>query len=103
MEEHSQDDIISLVNSIFDVSDFIKTEFSMEFRIEDIEFKSKFEQLARKLEGMSFACRLEQKDGGKFVIIQKFAIKKQRRWMKTAWTPRALFAIVIAFVVAVPL
>ena len=37
MEEHSQDDIISLVNSIFDVSDFIKTEFSMEFQIEDIE------------------------------------------------------------------
>ncbi|WP_428326352.1 site-2 protease family protein [Nitrosopumilus sp.] len=98
MEEHSQDDIISLVNSIFDVSDFIKTEFSMEFRIEDFEFKSKFEQLARKLEGMSFACRLEQKDGGKFVIIQKFAIKKQRRWMKSSWTPRALFAIVITFV-----
>ncbi len=98
MEEHSQDDIISLVNSIFNVSDFIKTEFSMEFQIEDIEFKSKFEQLARKLEGMSFACRLEQKEGEKFVIIQKFAIKKQRRWMKTAWTPRALFAIVIAFV-----
>lgn len=98
MEEHSQDDIISMVNSIFNVSDFIKTEFSLEFQIEDSEFKSKFENLARKLEGMSFACRLEQKDGGKFVIIQKFAPKEQRRWMKTAWTPRILFAIVVTFV-----
>ena len=43
MEEDSQEVIISLVNSIFDVSDFTKTQFSLEFRIEDFEFKSKFE------------------------------------------------------------
>jgi membrane-associated protease RseP (regulator of RpoE activity) len=98
MEEHSQEDIISMVNSIFNVSDFIKTEFSLQFQIEDAEFKSKFESLARRLEDMSFACKLEKKEGKKFVIIQKFAPKKQRRWMKTAWTPRILFAIVITFV-----
>ena len=79
MDENSQDDIISLVNSIFDVSDFIKTEFSMEFQIEDIEFKSKFEKLARKLEGMSFACRLEQKDGGKFHYYSKVCYKKTKK------------------------
>ncbi|MCV0401150.1 MAG: site-2 protease family protein [Nitrosopumilus sp.] len=99
MENPSQEDIISLVNSIFQVSDFTKTEFSLEFRITDNDFKSKFENLARKLEDMSYVCKLEKmEDGGLCVIIQKFSIKKQRKWMSTAWTPRALFAIVIAFV-----
>ena len=84
MEENSQDEVISFVNSIFEVSDFIKTEFSLEFRIEDVEFKSKFEDLARKLENQSFACKLEEINGSKHIIIQKFTPKKQRKWLSTA-------------------
>jgi len=98
MEEHSQEGIISLVNSIFEVSDFTKAEFSLEFRIEDLEFKSKFVDLARKLENMSYVCKLEEMNGAKFIIIQKFTPKKQRKWLSTAWTPRILFVIVISFV-----
>jgi len=98
MEEHSQEDIISLVNSIFEISDFTKAEFSLEFRIEDLDFKSKFEYLARKLENMSYVCKLEEMRGEKYIIIQKFALKKQRKWLSTAWTPRILFAVVISFV-----
>ena len=40
MEENSQEEIISIVNSIFEVNNFTKTEFSLEFKIDDIEFKS---------------------------------------------------------------
>ena len=98
MEEHSHEEIISFVNSIFEVSDFTKTEFSLEFRIEDLEFKSKFVDLARKLENMSYVCKLEEMNGAKYIIIQKFTPKKQRKWMSTSWTPRILFAIVISFV-----
>lgn len=99
MEDPSKEDIISLVNSIFQVSDFTKTEFSLEFRIEDTDFKSKFEGLARKLEDMRYVCKLEKIEDGKlYVIIQKFSPKKQRRWMSTSWTPRILFIIVISFV-----
>lgn len=98
MEDTSQEDIISLVKSIFEVSDFTKTEFSLEFRIEDFDFKSKFENLARKLENMSYAGKLEELDNGRYVIIQKFSPKKQRKWMSSSWTPRILFAIVISFV-----
>ena len=98
MEENSQEEVISLVNSIFDVSDFTKTQFSLEFKIDDFEFKSKFEDLARKLENMSFVCKLEKMKDGKYVIIQKFTPKKQRKWMNTSWTPRILFAVVISFV-----
>ena len=98
MEENSQEEVISIVNSMFEVNDFTKTEFSLEFQIEDIEFKSKFEELARRLENMSFICRLQESDGAKYVSIQKFAPRKQRKWLSTAWTPRILFAIVISFV-----
>jgi len=98
MEDYSQEEIISLVNSIFEVSDFTKAEFSLEFRIEDLEFKSKFEDLARKLENVSYVCKLQEMNGAKYIIIQKFTPKKQRKWLSTAWTPRILFAIVISFV-----
>ena len=98
MEENSQKKVISIVNSMFEVNDFTKTEFSLEFQIEDIEFKSKFEELARRLENMSFICRLQESDGAKYVSIQKFAPRKQRKWLSTAWTPRILFAVVISFV-----
>ena len=98
MEENSQEEVISIVNSIFEVNDFTKTEFSLEFQIEDIEFKSKFEELARRLENMSFICRLQESEGAKYVSIQKFAPRKQRKWLSTAWTPRILFAVVISFV-----
>jgi len=98
MDETSQEDIISMVNTIFEVNDFTKTEFSLEFQIKDFELKTKFEELARKLENMRYACKLEQMGDGKYIIIQKFTPKKQRKWLNTAWTPRILFAIVISFV-----
>ena len=98
MDEASQEDIISMVNTIFEVNDFTKTEFSLEFQIKDFELKTKFEELARKLENMRYVCKLEQMNDGKYIIIQKFTPKKQRKWLNTAWTPRILFAIVISFV-----
>jgi Zn-dependent protease len=98
MEENSQEEIISLVNSIFEVSDFIKTEFSLEFRIEDLEFKSKFVDLARKLENRNYVCKLEEMNGSRYIIVQKFTPKKQRKWLNATWIPRILFAVVVTFV-----
>ncbi len=98
MEENSQEEVISFVNSIFEVSDFIKTEFSLEFKIEDLEFKSKFVDLARKLENQNYAGKLSEMNGSRYIIIQKFTPKKQRKWLSTSCTPRILFAIVISFV-----
>ena len=98
MSKPHQDDIISIVNSLFEVSEFNKGLYSLEFRIEDFDFKDKFEQLARELESMSYVCKLERIDNEKFIIIQKFAQKKQRKWLTTVWIPRALFAVVVTFV-----
>ena len=98
MEEDSQESIISLVNSIFNVNEFTKTQFTLEFKIKDLEFQTKFEDLARALENMSYVCKLLKKDDGIYIEIQKFTIKKSRRWLNATWTPRLLFAIVISFV-----
>ena len=64
MEEDSQESIISLVNSIFNVNEFTKTQFTLEFKIKDLEFQTKFEDLARALENMSYVCKLLKKDDG---------------------------------------
>ena len=98
MEEDSQENIISLVNSIFNVGEFTKTEFTLEFKITDIEFQSKFEDLARGLENMSYVCKLLKKDNEIYVQIQKFTVKKSRKLLNATWTPRFLFVIVISFV-----
>jgi len=98
MSEPTQEDVISLVNSLFKVSQFNKELYTLEFRIDDPDFKSKFENLARKLEGMSYVCKLEQMNDGKYIIIQKFTPKKQKKWLNTSWTPRILFVVVIIFV-----
>ena len=98
MEEDSQENIISLVNSIFNVGEFTKTEFTLEFKITDIEFQTKFEDLARGLENMSYVCKLLKKDNEIYVQIQKFTRKKARKLLNATWTPRFLFVIVISFV-----
>ncbi|MCG3780107.1 MAG: site-2 protease family protein [Candidatus Nitrosopumilus limneticus] len=98
MQEDSQESIISLVNSIFNVGEFTKTEFTLEFKIKDLEFQTKFEDLARELETLSYACKLLKKDDDIYIEIQKFTIKKSRRFLNATWTPRLLFIIVISFV-----
>jgi membrane-associated protease RseP (regulator of RpoE activity) len=80
------------------VGEFTKTEFTLEFKITDIEFRTKFEDLARELENMSYVCKLLKKDNEIYVQIQKFTIKKARKLLNATWTPRFLFVIVISFV-----
>jgi len=98
MSDPYQEDVISLINSMFEVTQFNKGLYSLEFRIEDADFKEKFENLARDLESKNFVCKLELMNNEKYIIIQKFAPKKQRKWLSTSWTPRILFAIVVTFV-----
>ena len=98
MENPSQEDIISIVNSMFQVSDFTKAEFSLEFRIEDKDFKSKFENLARKLVDINYLGKLEKIDDKNYIVIQKFPSRKKRRLLSSPWVPRILFVVVVVFV-----
>jgi len=98
MSDSSQEDIISMVNSLFQVNQFTKTLYSLEFKIDDLDFKGKFEDLARRIEDLHYFCRLEKMEDGNYLIIQKFTPKKPRKWLSASWTPRILFVVVVAFV-----
>ncbi len=98
MSDPYQEEVISLVNSLFEVTQFNKGLYSLEFRIEDSDFKGKFEHLARELESMSYVCKLELLNNEKYLIIQRFAPKKRRKWLSSSWIPRILFVIVVTFV-----
>ena len=97
LSDTPKEEIITLVSSMFNVSSVSIEEYALVFRIEDQDFKSKFENLARELEDRNHVGRISQTGPHTFIMIQKFAPKK-RRWYNTPWMPRALFAVVVCFV-----
>ena len=98
MSDSSTEEVISLVYSMFKVIKFNKENYSLEFQIEDRDFNSKFEELARKLEDLSYLGKLEKMDNENYIIIQKLSPWKKRKWLSSSWTPRILFTVVVAFV-----
>lgn len=98
LSDRSHDEIISLVNAMFKVGDINVGAYSLEFRVEDSDLKTKFEDLARMLEYDDYVCKLVRTDDNIYIVIQKFSQKKHNRWLNTAWTPRILFAVVVTFV-----
>ena len=98
MSEPTVEEVVSLVSSKFEVSEFNRSLDTLEFKIEDSQFKSKFVELAHELEAKDFACKLESLPEGLFLYVKRFPPKKQRRWLSSTWTPRILFGVVITFV-----
>jgi len=98
VSEPTQEEVISIVSSIFDVSAMDLALDSLHFKIENEQFKSKFVQLAQKLESLELICRLEQMPDGLYVRVWKFPPRKKSGWKGSSWTPRILFMVVIGFV-----
>ncbi len=98
MSEPTQEEVISIVSSMFEVSAMGHTLDTLQFRIEDDQFKSKFVELANKLEARDLVCKLEKMPDGLYVLVRKFPVRKQSWWQSSSWTPRILFAVVVGFV-----
>lgn len=98
MSEPTVEEVITLVTSLFDVSEMNRSLDILEFKIEDKEFKKKFVELAQKLEEKELTCKLESTNEGTFLLIKRIPPRKQSFWMSSPWTPRLLFAIVVSFV-----
>lgn len=98
MSQPTQDDVISLVSSIFQVSSVQQDLEVLQFKIEDENFKSKFVDVAQRLERMDLLCKLEKIDGSKYLLVRRFPHRTQNKILRSSWTPRILFAVVIAFV-----
>ena len=98
MSEPTQEEVISIVSSQFEVTNVDLTLETLKFRIEDREFKGKFVELAQKLESRDLICRMEKTSDGTFILVNRFPPRKQRRFLSSSWTPRILFAVVIGLV-----
>ena len=71
---------------------------TLRFKIEDEQFKSKFVQLAQKLEERDLVSRLQKLSNGIYILVNRFPPRKERKWLSSSWTPRILFAIVFGLV-----
>ncbi|MXX20981.1 MAG: site-2 protease family protein [Cenarchaeum sp. SB0661_bin_35] len=98
MGEITREQVEEIVRSKFLVADSQMNMFSQEFRILDLNCTDKFADLARTLEGGRYVCRLLERDGDRYIQIQKFTPPKPGRILGSSMTPRILFVVVCAFV-----
>lgn len=98
MSEPTQEEVISLVSSRFEVTNVDLTLETLKFKIEDREFKTKFVELAHKLESRDLIGRMEKTSDGTFILVNRFPPRKQRKILSSSWLPRILFAVVIGLV-----
>jgi len=98
MSEPTQEEVISIVSSQFDVINVDLTLETLKFRIGDIDFKTKFVELAQKLESRDLVCRMEKTSDGMYILVNRFPPRKQRKILSGSWLPRILFAVVIVLV-----
>jgi membrane-associated protease RseP (regulator of RpoE activity) len=99
MSEPTQEDVISLVSSVFSVKDIIISLEKMEFEVSDSDFKEKFVTLAQKFEMMNLVCFLKKSEGRLLIQVNRLPEPKKKGWLSRAWLQRILFGIVVAFVI----
>ncbi len=98
MSEPTQEEVISIVSSQFEVSNVDLSLETLKFRIEDAQFKSKFVEVAHKLEARDLICRVEKNSDGTYILVNRFPPRKSRKILSGSWLPRILFAVVIGLV-----
>jgi len=97
VSEPTQEEVTSLVSSMFEVSDIEVTLEYMKFKILDAEFTDKFVELSLRLENRNLFGRMVRSREGIFVHIARLPPQK-KRWTSNHWIPRILFGIVVTFV-----
>jgi len=97
MTDLTQDEVISKVSSIFDVKDIVINTDDIRLKIEDIDFKTKFVDLAWHLEVRNFVPHLEKSFDGIVIVVTRLPETK-RKWLSKTWVPRILFAVTVTMV-----
>ena len=95
MSTPAQEEITSLVSSIFVVKGIRQNLDALQFEVDEEGFKKKFVELVRKLESKNFVARLEKFEGKLFVLVGEFHPPKKSR----SWIPRLLFAVTVSMVI----
>ncbi|MDG7049846.1 MAG: site-2 protease family protein, partial [Nitrososphaerota archaeon] len=99
MSEPTQEQVISIVSSMFEVQAVNITLEKMEFDIADAEFREKFVTLAQKLELIGIICFLQRSDDKVTIQVNRLPPEsKKKKLLSRAWIQRILFGVVVAFV-----
>jgi Zn-dependent protease len=99
MSEPTQEDVISIVSSVFSIRDIVITLEKMEFEISDTDFKEKFIVLAQRLEALNLVCFLKKSEGRLLIQVNRLPAEgAKKKWLSRAWIQRILFGVVVTFV-----
>lgn len=94
MSAPSQEEVVPLVSSFFDILNINQNRDALQFEIDPKDFKSKFARLAPQLESKHLVGRLEKFQDRLFLLVGRFDPPRSRR----AWVFRVLFAATISMV-----
>jgi membrane-associated protease RseP (regulator of RpoE activity) len=98
MSEPTQEEVISIVSSVFEIRGISISLEKMEFEIADPDFGEKFVGLAQRLEQIGIVCFVQRHDGK--ILIQANRLPpepKKKKILSRAWLQRILFGVVVAF------
>lgn len=99
MVEPTQEQVISIVSSVFDVRNVVIALDKMEFEIPDSDFKQRFVKLAQMLEDIGVVCFLKKSDGRLLIQVNRLPPESSGwKFLSKAWIQRILFGVVVAFV-----
>lgn len=99
MSEPTQEDVVSIVSSVFSIRNIVITLEKMEFEISDVDFKEKFIVLAQRLEALNLVCFLKKSEGRLIIQVNRLpAESKKKKLLSRAWIQRILFGVVVVFV-----
>jgi membrane-associated protease RseP (regulator of RpoE activity) len=99
MSEPTQEQVISIVSSIFQIQETTITLEKMEFEITDHDFKEKFVTLAQKMETIGVVCFVQKSNSRILIQVNKLPPSSQKKpLLPRAWIQRILFGVVVSFV-----
>lgn len=99
VNEPTQEQVISIVSSTFQVQAITTTLEKMEFEISDVDFKEKFVTLAQRLESIGIICFVQKSSNRITIQVNRLPPEsKKKKLLSRAWIQRILFAVVVSFV-----
>lgn len=99
MSEPTQEQVISIVSSIFQVQAISVDLGKMEFEISDSDFKEKFVVLAQRLEQIGLVCFMQKSDSRTTIQVNRLPpASTGKKRISRAWIQRILFGVVVSFV-----
>jgi hypothetical protein len=98
MSEPTQEEVISIVSSVFEIRGISISLEKMEFEISDHDYKEKFVGLAQRLEQIGIVCFVQKHDGKILIQVNRLILgPKKKKILSRAWLQRILFGVVVAF------